>query len=473
MERRVSSLALVLALVPALTVALDKDEKQWLEEVKSLILPAEEKIFNGLKTKEDRAEFQKIFWARRDPNLLTPENEYQKTFEERRAKAKELYTWKGMDRDAGVFLPLPGDQTDCGLVYVILGEPTSKEKKEGEKKQVGTPVLWTYKEVKGGEFMFDGNCQFPVHGADPTRESLKQARIVQGGVSYYVEKGKLTKPLADMLPKPGPGLALFLQPRTDFEMVSQASFVKVQDGSTGVFGLVKGDATPLTMADAGGVKNAKVIVRAEAKGADGANIVDEQEVMAEVDAENKFVASYRMPLRPGAYELKVGAVDPVSNKGSVLTQALDVPDMNKGELTIASIFALSDIQDVPADKGDKAAAKHAYHAFEMGTTRLVPRFGNVFKQSDNLQISYQFYDPKVDEATKKPATVARLSILKSSGGVAAEAPEQEFDTPVAGSAVGPVSLAKYLPGKYRIVLKVTDKVAQKEYKQEATFEVRK
>jgi GWxTD domain-containing protein len=106
MERRVSSLALALALViPALAAALDKEEKQWLEDVKPLILPAEEKLFGGLKAKEDRAEFQKIFWARRDPNLLTPENEYQKTYEERRAKAKELYTWKGMDRDAGVFLP--------------------------------------------------------------------------------------------------------------------------------------------------------------------------------------------------------------------------------------------------------------------------------------------------------------------------------------------------------------------------------
>jgi GWxTD domain-containing protein len=466
MKRRVSSLAMTLALViPALAVALEKEEKQWLEDVKSLILPTEEKIFGGLKTKEDRAEFQKIFWARRDPNLLTPENEYEKIFEERRAKAKELYTWKGMDRDAGVFLPLPGDQTDCGLVYIVLGEPTSTEKKEGDKKQVGTPVLWVYKGEINGEFLFDGNCRFPGV-ADATREQLKQARILQSDVSYHVEKGKLTKPLADMLPKPGPAQALLLQPRTDFEMAHQALFVKIQEGGTGVFGLVKGDATGLTLEDVGGAKKAKVLVRAEAKGAN-ANLLSEREVMAEVDAENKFVASYRIGLRPGAYELKIGAVDPVSNKGSVVTQPLDVPDMNKGEISIASIFALSDIQDVTPDP------KHAYAAFEIGTTRMVPRFGNVFKQSDNLQISYQFYDPKVDEATKKPATVARLSILKASGGVAAEAPEQEFDTPVAGSAVGPVSLAKYLPGRYRIVLKVTDKVAQKEYKQEATFEVKK
>jgi len=467
MNRRVSSLVLTSVLVlPALAAALDKEEKQWLEEVKAVALPAEEKIFNSLKSKEDRVEFQKIFWARRDPDLLTPENEFQKTFDERRSKAKERYTMKGMDRDAGIFLPIPGDQSDCGLVYIILGEPTATAKVEGSKKEVGEPVRWTYSGDVKGEFVFDGNCRFPVHGAEATREQLKQARIVQSDVNYHVEKNKLTKPLADMLPKPGPAQALLLQPRTDFEIAHQAAFVKIHEGGTGVFGLVRGDATGLTVEDAGGVKKAKLLLRAEAKGP-SATILNEREVMAEIDAENKFVASYRLGLRPGAYELRVGALDPASSKGSVVAQTLEVPDFNKGEITISSLFALADIQDVTPDP------KHAYAAFEIGTTRLIPRFGNVFKQSDAIQISYQFYDPKVDETTKKPATVARLSILKSSGGVAAEAPDQEFDTVVAGSAIGPVALAKYNPGKYRIVLKVTDKVAGKEYAREETFEVKR
>ena len=466
MNRRIASLALCALFIPVLAAALDKEEKQWLDEVRSLLLPAEEKVFNSLKAKEDRVEFQKIFWARRDPDLLTAENEFQKTFEERRAKAKADYSMKEMDRDAGIFLPVPGDQSDCGIVFIALGSPTSTEKIEGEKKKVGAPVKWTYTGAIKAQFVFDGNCRFPVNGADATRDQVKSARILQSDVSYFVEKGKLTKPLADMLPKPGPAQALLLQPRTDFEFAQQASFVKIHEGGTGVFGLLKGDAAGLTVEDVGGAKKAKILVRAEAKGP-GATVLNEREVLAEVDAENKFLASYRLGLRPGAYDLKVGAVDPVSNKGSVVQQTLEVPDFNKGEVTISSLFALADIQDVTPDP------KHAFAAFEIRTTRMIPRFGNVFKQSDNLQISYQFYDPKVDQATKKSATVARLSILKASGGVAAEAPEQEFDTPVAGSAIGPVPLAKYLPGKYKIVLKVKDKVAQKDYAQEMTFEVKK
>src|SRR5688572_17456139 len=138
MNRRVSSLVLMCALLlPALLAALDKEEKQWLEDVKALILPEEEKVFGSLKSKEDRLEFQKIFWARRDPDLLTPDNEFQPKFEERRAEAKKRYSMKSADRDAGIFLPLPGDQTDCGLAYIILGDPTSTSKIEGGKKQVG------------------------------------------------------------------------------------------------------------------------------------------------------------------------------------------------------------------------------------------------------------------------------------------------------------------------------------------------
>jgi GWxTD domain-containing protein len=460
------SLALSTAfLFPSLLFALDKEEKQWVEGVKPMMLADEEKLFGALKSKEDRAEFQKIFWARRDPDLLTPLNEFQATYDERRAKAKQEYSMKGPDNDAGIFLPIPGDQSDCGLVYITLGAPGTVTPLDGDKK-TRKPERWTYTTPVRGDFSFDGHCRFPAHGADKTREQLKQFLILQTDVNYHVEKGKLTKKLDEMLPKPGPAQALLLQPRQDFDLANQPAFVKIQEGGTGLFGLLKGDATGLTTSDVAGKKKAKILIRAEAKGA--SNVINEREALVDVSADNKFLASYRLGLRAGSYELKVAAVDPVSNKGSVVTQTLEVPDYNTGELTIGTLFALEDIQEATTQD-----PLNPYSAFEIGNVRLVPRFGNVFKQSDSLQISYQFYDPKVDETTKKPAAVAKLQILKSTGGVAAEAPEQEFDTPVAGSAVGPVPLEKYTPGKYKVVLKVTDKVAQKDYTQEATFEVAK
>ena len=55
----------------------DADDNQFLEDVRPLILPDERAVFEKLKNKLDRLLFQEIFWARRDPNLATPENEFQ------------------------------------------------------------------------------------------------------------------------------------------------------------------------------------------------------------------------------------------------------------------------------------------------------------------------------------------------------------------------------------------------------------
>src|SRR4051812_36244361 len=104
-----------LALAPAAAHAqkLDKAEKQWLDEVRPIMLPDEEKTYRALKDKADRAEFEKIFWARRDPDLDTPDNEFQTTYNAMRAQ---------VDRDFKV-AGQAGSATDCGRVYLLLGKP--------------------------------------------------------------------------------------------------------------------------------------------------------------------------------------------------------------------------------------------------------------------------------------------------------------------------------------------------------------
>ena len=117
--RRALAVALVL-LAPASVRAdkLDKDDKKWLDEVRPIILPDEEKTFRDLKDKADRLEFQKIFWARRDPDLDTPENEFQTSYNATRAE---------VDRQFKVGSQ-PGSASDCGRVYLLLGKPDATPK---------------------------------------------------------------------------------------------------------------------------------------------------------------------------------------------------------------------------------------------------------------------------------------------------------------------------------------------------------
>src|SRR5512135_714738 len=105
-----------LALVqPGLAAAqkLDKDDKKFLDDVRPILLPDEEKTFKGLKDRADRLEFQKIFWARRDADLATPENQFQEEYAKRRAEADQKF------RAAAQV----GSSTDCGRTLILLGKP--------------------------------------------------------------------------------------------------------------------------------------------------------------------------------------------------------------------------------------------------------------------------------------------------------------------------------------------------------------
>src|SRR5947207_217330 len=134
----VAMAALVLAPSAARADKLDKDDKKWLEDVRSIILPEEEKIYRDLKDKVDRLEFQKIFWARRDPDLDTPDNEFQTAYNATRAEADRQFRVGGQ----------AGSTTDCGRVYILLGKPDEmkQDKATGDAPALRTAEIWTYRD---------------------------------------------------------------------------------------------------------------------------------------------------------------------------------------------------------------------------------------------------------------------------------------------------------------------------------------
>ena len=101
---------------------LSKGDKKWLEQEVAAFITAEEiEIFENLRS-EDRKLFRELFWARRDPDPMTPHNEF-----------RDLYKRRIKRADGDIRTPgQKGSLTDMGTVYMLLGGPsgTSQDLRE-------------------------------------------------------------------------------------------------------------------------------------------------------------------------------------------------------------------------------------------------------------------------------------------------------------------------------------------------------
>jgi GWxTD domain-containing protein len=462
-------LAVLLGLGPAAAFAqkMDKDAKKWLDDVRPIILADEEKTYRELKDKGERDEFQKIFWARRDPNPQTPANEFQEAYLAARAEADTLYK-VGTTR---------GSETDCGRVFILLGKPDEvKAEPVGETPMLRTAETWTYRDRPGQTFTggeakisFAGNCQLPQGNRfGESLNQLAQSKIRNANIGYRKgDNGKLVS-LADQLPKPSPAQTLLATPRQDFTLAAEPSmYLPSPDGTVFVAGLVRADAAALARTPAAPAPGqSKLTIATRAVDASGQVFPGtERLVNADVGADNMAVASFGLALRPGTYTLHVAVAD-AQGKGSATTVPLTVPDFGAGNLILSPLTLLSDFQDtVTTKKSDDPLAD-----FVTGAGRLVPRYGNVFTPADSLTVIAQVRNNAAAPATgAAPAannTVAVFSILKD-GKTVAKSAEQTG----AVVSVGPVPLNKYTPGKYTVQLKVTDSATKKDYTSEATFQI--
>ena len=458
-------LVLLLAGGSAQADKLDKDSKKWLEDVKALLLPEEEKSFKDLKDKAERDEFQKIFWARRNPQgPESADNPFRTQYEAGRAQAETRFKGKG------------GAQSDCGQLFLLLGEP-SEVKKQGsvESPASKAPETWVYTDRPGMKFKdghmevpFDANCQLPQGtGFGEQMKRVAEGRILYPSIDYRKgADGKLVR-LVDQLPKPTPVMALLKTPRQDFPAASETSaYLRNPDGATYVAGLMKVEAGALTPETVEGRKAAKVTVGVQAMDEGGKVAAStEREVAGDLAADGSFVVSYGVALKPGRYTLRAGVLDAKSGKGNAVSQPLVMPDFNVEGLSMSPLLVLSDVQETPPNPRDPL------WAFQIGSLKMVGRFGNAFAKDEAVTLLTVYYNALPDTTTGKPSVTFSFNILKE-GKTVARANDQTYEKQEGVSSVGPVPLGTYAPGKYTAQIKVRDNVAKKDYTQEASFEVR-
>jgi len=464
---------------------LDKDSKKWLDDVAAIILSDEAKTYGELKDRAERVEFERIFWARRDPDLRTDENEVQREFLARKAQADERFGGKGTT----------GSASGCGRLLILLGEPDAmrddamgvvlgapagamtqarsgverSSANEVTRNPTRQPQIWTYKDrrdvsFKGGEAQISIDSRCGLHpSVTANLDRIAAGRIANPGLTYKVSAGRITR-LADLLPKPTPAQEMLSGSRQDFALAGQFGYWRA-DGPTAVIGLVRVDAAGLSVKDAGGTKTAELTVAAHAVTDDGrVAAVDERRVTAPVQEAGTVLATYRLFVKPGHYTLKYGVLDEKTGRGAVGSAAADLPDLNGTELSLGTLLIVQDVLE-----GARSNPADPLDGFVLGSLRLVPRFANTFARSEAAHFFYNA-NGSVDPGTGKSDVTLSLSLLKGTQ-VVATTPEQSFTDPHVVTSVGPVAL-QFEPGTYTARLKATDNLSRKTATIEQAFEIR-
>jgi GWxTD domain-containing protein len=109
--------------------------RKWLEEeVVYIVTPKEKEVFLQLETDRERDIFIDAFWKQRDPDPLTPENEFKIEHYKRLAYANQFLGKEG---------PGAGWRSDMGRLYIILGAPQQIERYEN-LTEIYPVTLWFY-----------------------------------------------------------------------------------------------------------------------------------------------------------------------------------------------------------------------------------------------------------------------------------------------------------------------------------------
>ncbi len=96
--------------------------QEWLKLVSYILLPAERDVFLKLSADRERDIFIEAFWKQRDPTPETPQNEY---------KDEHIRRFEYANTQLNRGTPREGWMTDMGRMYIILGEPNSRERFDG------------------------------------------------------------------------------------------------------------------------------------------------------------------------------------------------------------------------------------------------------------------------------------------------------------------------------------------------------
>jgi hypothetical protein len=202
----------------------------------------------------------------------------------------------------------------------------------------------------------------------------------------------------------------------------------------------------------------------------------EDTVTAQVPAEmlqqamnGSQIYSKRIPLAPGTYRLNIVAKDTVGNTVNNYEQALVVPHYDEDQLASSSVILADELERVPTNSIGTGQ-------FVIRSSKVRPRVGNTFKQSETMGVYTEFYNLGMDQKTKKPEGTIEYDVIntadnKTVASVTDNIKNIQNASPFLVTAEKQIKLKGFAPGKYKLVLKVTDALKNQSITPSAEFTV--
>ena len=494
--------------------------KKWLnEDVVYIITDEEKQAFKRLKTDEERQQFVEQFWLRRDPTPDTEENEYKEEHYRRIAYANDHYA-------SGI----PGWKTDRGMIYIKYGAPDEIDShpsggsyerpiEEGGGETSTYPFEdWRYRYIDGVgtnviiEFV-DQTMSGEYHISLDPGEKDALLYVPGAGLTMAEQMGMADK-TQRFTRTDGTHLGTGNQPLPEsmneftrletYANLMKAPAIKFKDLDAIVSSNIRYNTLPMQVrADFIRVTDATVYANicVQFKNSDlnfetkdkvskaTVNIYGrlttltrrsvnwfEDTVSAQIPAEmlqqamnGSQIYSKRIPLAPGTYRLNIVAKDTVGNTVNNYEQALIVPHYDEDQLASSSVILADELERVPTNSIGTGQ-------FVIRSSKVRPRVNNTFKQSETMGIYTEFYNLGMDAKTKKPEGTIEYDVVntadnKTVASVTDDIKNIQNASPFLVTAEKQIKLKGLAPGKYKLVLKVTDELKKQSITPSAEFTV--
>jgi len=485
--------------------------RKWLDEDVAYIISNEERTaYKALKTDEEREQFIEQFWLRRDPTPDTVENEFKEDHYARIAYANERFA-------SGI----PGWKTDRGRIYILYGKPAEIEShaaggtyerpiQEGGGTTSTYPFeTWRYRYIEGignevilefvdptmsGEYHLttdpnekDALLRVPGAGLtfDEQINGTDKGQRINGlgsgsgfgsnpsalGNSMYGNQFDRIALMANIFKPPEikfKDLEAIVTTKLSFNLLPfrfRTDFVRVTEDSVLTPITILLQNKDLAFQEQQGIHRAVVHVYGKVTGVTGRVAPggvfedtisqDIPDALFKQSLEGAAIHQKIVPLRPGLYKLDLVVKDINSGNVGTVSQRLQVPRFPDEKLQLSSLILADLVENLPSSQIGSGS-------FILGSNKVRPNVNDNFRHDRPMNLWFQVYNLKVDEASRKPSATVETLITKNGKEVKKDVEQaSELSNAAAQMTLSKsIALSDFEPGEYSVQVKVTDNLTK-------------